>query len=262
MFELYPYQIWIIIIASIIFLISAVAATMVEGRDNLFIFYVSCFVVGAVDYFGSSVYAMVIFTHKMYALSRMRAISINKNNHTENSIEFNEQQRELLYATAKYVTLLSLALISSWLTWIIFAINIVIFGDLALVSGNVGMIDVTVNVICLYLQFPFASDYYNKCCICFSDCCLCLLTKQANARLQKSKSIAIHVLDTSATIEEKGKDTPTRSIPQKVYSESENMELKEEDDKLCEMVDAAKNDTVNNVENRHYRQSTVESTAL
>ena len=257
MFELHQYQIWIIIIASLTLLICAVVPAIIGSISNLYLLFMACFVVGFIDYFGSSIYAMVLFARKMYALSRMRAISLNKNNHGEDSVEFNAQQRELLYATTKYVTLLSLALISSWVTWIVFTINNVIFDDLVSVSGISGVIDVTVNVICLYLQFPFAAEYYNRCCICFSDCCLHLLQKQANAQLRKSKNIAIHVLDTSSTIQEKDKDAAP-NISQKVPLETENVAFNVQDGKASEMIDEFQIPEADIA----CRQTTMESTAL
>ena len=38
-------------------------------------------------------------------------------------------------------------------------------------------IDGTINIICLYLQFPFTQKYYNKYCMCFRDCCMYLIAR-------------------------------------------------------------------------------------
>ena len=134
------------------------------------------FIASLVIYCILSIYPMVLFVHKMYALMKLRASSLRN---------FTAKQHVLLKATTKYITLLSIALVSSWISVSTVIIANALFGDqegedrytLLYISGGVLVcIDVTFNIICLYLQYPFNKKYYDKYCICFGNCCVYLLT--------------------------------------------------------------------------------------
>ena len=122
----------------------------------------------------TTIYAMILFTMKMYQL----AIVLKDDT---------EDDKELLYVTTKYVTLLSIAIISSFVSW---SVSI----GLLLMRGNANVqrrswlmyntinctlvcIDCTVNIICLYLQYSFAQRYYDKYCGWFGNCCTYLFQK-------------------------------------------------------------------------------------
>ena len=124
---------------------------------------------------------MILFAQKMYALTQLRASSINNG-----SLEFNGVQRKLLHTTTKYMTLLALAMISTW-TVTIYSIIVNIFVITTNINhaliytalNSIACIDSSINIICLYLQFPFNKNYYHKYCQCFGRCFVYLLTRNA-----------------------------------------------------------------------------------
>ena len=106
----------------------------------------------------------------------MRASSINDTHIDPDKIQFNESQKKLLYATTKYTTLLSIATISTWMLMLYGILsNITILNQIFL--SGIACMDCAVNVICLYLQFPFNKEYYKKYCRCFGDLCACLFRR-------------------------------------------------------------------------------------
>ena len=108
---------------------------------------------------------MILFTQKMYALTKMRVTSIKYLlNPPKNGPEFNEQQKQLLRTTTKFVTLLSFAMVSTWIYFVETVIEFGIMGDLRFLNGTVGNIDCIINIICLLLQYKINQRYYKKCC--------------------------------------------------------------------------------------------------
>ena len=110
-------------------------------------------------YLGLSIYGMCLFALKMHKLSKLIK-----------PIDGNEQQKKLLYTTTKFVTLLSIAMTSTWIIilWALIGNTLTIVTD----SGNVIIrgflelslvcIDSTVDIVCLYLQYQFNIRYYLK----------------------------------------------------------------------------------------------------
>ena len=119
--------------------------------------------VATILFFGSFISAMIVFVRKMYALS-----ILNRDNE--------KQANNLLYTTTKYVLLLSFAIISTGITFVIAGIELMLTGQVWAVTGNAVCIDCVVNILCLYLQYPFADEYYRKYFVCFGNCCIFLFT--------------------------------------------------------------------------------------
>ena len=131
-----------------------------------------------VIYFAISIYAMILFAQKMYKLIKMRSSIIDNGNR----MKLNAQQEKILFITAKYVTLLAIAMISSWITMIFLITYSGLCGFGEYCSDTLFMViqctDSVINIICLYLQFPFAKNIYNKYCLCCRSCCLYMLTRR------------------------------------------------------------------------------------
>ena len=138
-----------------------------------------------------SAYGMVMFVLKMYQLIKIRRNSINSNN--ANNIGLNVEQKRLLYVTTKYTTLLCIAIISTWINYIQVIIKEVIYAieadspwmGILLISNG---IDSVINIVCLYLQYEFNKEYYDKYCGCLGNCCTYFITKYT---LNTAKQIAI-----------------------------------------------------------------------
>ena len=130
----------------------------------------------------SSVYGMSVFSKKMYQLTKNEASD-------DTQIELNRQQLNLMNITSKYISLLSLAVITTW-----FALGIQLISYLYIISideyEGIGRcifsvtvaVDSTVNLICLFLQYPFSKHYYDKYCKGLAKCCASMLiTKTTRA---------------------------------------------------------------------------------
>lgn len=133
-------------------------------------------------YFGMVIYGMILFIVKMYKLTKLRASS-----HDDDENVFNAKQQKILYAATKYVSLLSIALISTWLMQFIYIPTLLLpHQSWIIVVWTFAMyIDMIGNILCLYLQFPFTKRYYDKYCICFGNCCIYLLTKYVSRKISK-----------------------------------------------------------------------------
>ena len=129
-------------------------------------------------YLSISIYCLILFAQKMYKLIKMKSIIIDGN-----EIKLSVEQEKLLYISTKYITLLSIAMISTWIA-LIFVISyswLCAFQRIDCISSmemGIHCTDSVINLICLYLQFPFAKNLYNKYCLFCSDCCLYMLTRR------------------------------------------------------------------------------------
>ena len=132
--------------------------------------------------------AMILFVMKMYELIKMRASDIGSNRRGSRAA-FNDQQKQLLMVTTKYVSLLAFAIISTWVRLLAFIAE-VIYDDISTISGILGNVDNIINILCLYLQYPFAKKYYDKYCICayLGKCCIYCLTTKDIPELQELES--------------------------------------------------------------------------
>ena len=240
-FEISEYQKWICIISYSMFLsiatttlIIAIFVSPAPGIDAVrFIGTILTMII----YFGLSIYGMILFAQKMYQLVKMRQSSIyNQSSDDENEIEFNEQQKQLLYTTTKYLTLLTLSMVLTWINLsgalISYAISpndytasliLYIFGVL------VTSIDFVIIIICLYLQYPFSKKYYDKYCKCFANCCTWIMMKKLTRSYQmRAKDDEIHLSNISGTTQqnEQPKIIQDQKIAVQSNDEEESTEVK------------------------------------
>ena len=108
---------------------------------------------------------MTLFVQKMYQLFKIRQCSLDGS-----GIQMNDRQRKLLYTSTKYVTLLSFAMVSTWMA-LAYGAFVNWFGDSIIRARTVVIIDMDINIVCMYLQFAFNRKYYDKYCVCFGSCC-------------------------------------------------------------------------------------------
>ena len=183
-FELSKNQKVFLIIVFSLHWISSIVGTILYYTNNPMVILIIVSGLWKIIYLTESIYGMILFAQKMYALTKMRASSIDND-----QVLFNEQQMELLRTTTKYVTLLSIAMISSWIYFFFVSINGILPGQKTSVSGpllgTLGNIDCVINILCLYLQFPFNNEYYDKYCICFTKFCMYFLEIHAKRQVGK-----------------------------------------------------------------------------
>ena len=142
---------------------------------------------------------MILFATKMYGLTRMRSSEFD-DKHSErkdSKMVFNEQQRQLLYTTTKYVTLLLISMITSCISLSFVVVELNINGNFIwdIIIDVLISIDSLCGIICLFLQYPFNKKFYDKYCICFSKCCIYLLA--TNER--KKSMMNIHITASPST---------------------------------------------------------------
>ena len=188
-FAISKYQTLFFIISFICFCIAYIM-TAVGFALNIGLFLNAVYVV-IILYLVLNIYPMILFVLKMYELIKMRASSSNET--------FNEQQKQLLYTTTKYVTLLLIAMISTWITVWVVLMEASLSGRTFVGSGISANIDCVINILCLYWQYPFNNKYYDKYCGCFGTCCIYLLaTSQRKKSGQKSTMTIQEAVSTSA----------------------------------------------------------------
>ena len=112
----------------------------------------------------------------------------------------NKKPKKLLSATTKYIILLTIAILSSFISLFISLFLIIIFGNghKMLQLGRILVnIDCVTNITCLYLQYPFNKHLYNKYCICFVNCCTCFLTKDEINMIEENTATTMEMGVTS-----------------------------------------------------------------
>ena len=125
-----------------------------------------------VCYIGTCICGILAFALKMYKVTKLRSSSITNvvNLVDISKITINSSQAKLLDKTSRYVSVLFFAICSSFMTYIVFFVCASYFFaqdqrpyslGVALMAAS---IDCAMNVICLYLQYPFAKKYYDKYC--------------------------------------------------------------------------------------------------
>ena len=118
-------------------------------------------------YLGLNMYGLILFIQKMYALTKLKT---STRNHVDKK-KFTDKEKKLLRTTTKYVSLLSLAYISTLIAFTVVSTEALLTDSTTFISGSMLTIDCVINIICLYLQFPFSKEYYDKYCQCFDNCC-------------------------------------------------------------------------------------------
>ena len=119
---------------------------------------------------------MIVFASKLYQLSDMEKCSKSEG----------VKRRDLLHTARKYQILLCFAILSSWIVFAYLSIsNVITKGNHkdnsiieSVLVSNIACIDSVVNVICLYLQYPFNEKYYDKYCGGVSKCCMYFIARR------------------------------------------------------------------------------------
>ena len=121
-----------------------------------------------------------------------------------NDITLNGRQQKILHLSAKYVSLFCVASLSTFISVMFPFINKGLNEFLGLFLS----VDLCVNLLCLYLQFAFASEHYRKCCCCWDSCCRAMVRSKAkrlilrqSQRPQRRVRVASNAADTDEDIE-------------------------------------------------------------
>ena len=109
---------------------------------------------------------------------------------TEIVVQLNEQQIKLIEHTTRYVALLTIGIMSSIIVMLVCIVSGDVFGEdwnmeWFQVAYIFVSIDMSINTLCLYLQYSFATKWYQKWCKCVHLCWRCMLTHEATKTLSK-----------------------------------------------------------------------------
>eukprot|EP01084_Bolivina_argentea_P125254 221938_1 len=180
-------------------------------------------------YLFAATWAVVLFTNRLLSLINSRQDTIRN----LNNIRLNTFQYKLIDQISKYNALFSLATFTSVLTITVMIIAALIprntndvewFVNGLQIISIISTIDAFLNIICLYLQYKFASKYYNKYCKYCDLCWKSIFTNSVTKSLQR-KSVQItekdnkHINDSNGTVA-----TKLNKERIKTYSESECIE--------------------------------------
>ena len=137
----------------------------------------------AVSWFVTAMYGTYVFSQKMYQVSEL---------HCDSNEERNDcNKRKLLDMASKFISLLSFAILTTIMTFIIAgplfqyvklrenAMGNIFMNIYAQSMYAVMSMDCAVNITCLYLQYTFNDRYYDKYCKCFGNFWLCLFKRKA-----------------------------------------------------------------------------------
>ena len=163
-----------------------------------------CGLASLMVYIITSIYALYLFLKKLLQLVKMHATQVQ----SKSNFKLNKSQIVMMKTAAKYGSLLSVAIFANIFTsigWSLLAFkwenevgccwneyNAFLNQLMVLLT----IIDVLINVICLYLQFKFASKYYNVYCkkpLEFICCCEKILT----ADVKKSMIVEFETIKTT-----------------------------------------------------------------
>jgi len=138
-------------------------------------------------FFTSSASAVYLFVRNLMRLAESQASSMDLGNP-----KVNQRQLQMIQLSTKYLVLFLFAVLSSFLT------NVVCetLGDG--MWGILPPIDLCVNVLCLFLQYPIAQTQYRFACNKVDLCVADLLRRriERRMRLRNEEELANHVLAT------------------------------------------------------------------
>ena len=202
MFEISFTEKWILIISYTLTIISGCLTIIIylweklHDKSNETEFYTEYFILyyfqflSVIFYVSTSLYAMCIFTRKMYKLAELRANSMR--NIDEESIKLNAKQTKLLNTTSKYLSLSALAIFTTfiativiWYAWEWYGYDAWWNEVIRQIVLTATSMDCVCNIICLYLQYPWTKRYYDRYCSCFAKCWGYILKTKFERKMKK-----------------------------------------------------------------------------
>ena len=139
-------------------------------------------------YIITGLWGVILFSKKLLALTRAQTNTIrNLDNY-----KLNESQEKLINQVSRYNSLFTLAASTSIAVSIALGVAAIVSVDegsadygIVPIMQCITLFDCVVNVICLFLQYSFATKYYNKYCVCIDKCWKSILYKQVKLGLKK-----------------------------------------------------------------------------
>lgn len=155
--------------------------------------WVICFKSAAASYFVLSLYGICLFANKIHRLYRLGEVFHS----SDNDGEMDKQQLQLLSTASKYVSLLSFAIFTTLVSTLGYLIICVIFEKQSILEFQIFYmqicIDCAINVMCLYLQFQFATECYIKLCGWFGNLWLYVFKARVKKKSERGTEMTSRV---------------------------------------------------------------------
>ena len=174
-YEIYTFILLIItaIISCVISVISRMLPFPEPPHGIYLIIHGTSTLLSMILYVGLSVWLIYLFARKMYVLGQSIKLE-------QSGYKMDDRQLKLLYTTSKYISLLSIAILTTWASFILYFAQTFTIDKWTDLGKQMFLlqfcIDSVVNNLCLYLQYPWSQKYYKKCCKCCESFWLCILT--------------------------------------------------------------------------------------
>ena len=189
MYELTNYQKILFItfygFGSILFIFSTTCNFIVPSveyqRYGFIIWWISLIfgIIGFFMYIIMAIYGMILFSNNLIKLMRLRK---SMNDEVSSNIKPENVDSKLLSSVSRYVSLFTLAILTTITTFLLYAVlNIAGLLNIDVIYGVyicIFSIDILVNISCLHLQFAFAAIHYEKYCKCLAKHCYLFMMKR------------------------------------------------------------------------------------
>lgn len=154
-------------------------------------------------FFMGSALAVYFFVSNLSKLAKSRRNTLSKMNISETDISLDRSQQKMMDLAARYLLLYGVATLSSMMFTV---------GCLFLLGQHVLditiTIDCSINLICMYLQFGFAKNHYQRCCGCMDRLCRGAITKRTKSSIHK---LSVERVRSRSTAESASCATPSFS---------------------------------------------------
>ena len=179
-------------------ILSVVGNTFIvyDEEDIGWLPYVTANVLGLFVYVAGCALAVGLFVTNLSNIAKTQA---------ETCVDLSPKQRTLLHLSAKYILLFFVASLSTGFT--VFFSYIVSFEF----RGLFASVDMSVSFLCLYLQFGFAEENYQKWCGCLDSRSRMVVEKRAERDMQR-ESVTMHKELAMVVVSSVSSESSTNSV--------------------------------------------------
>ena len=135
-------------------------------------------------YFIGSIAAVRYFVCNLSKLAKLRASSLRDVTVKEDEISLDTTQQRMVNVSAKYILLFCVAILSTLFT-VMGYMFLHQYPALAVIMRMIWTFDFCLNLICLYLQFSFASEHYHTFCGCLDNICRKIVSKRTKRAIHR-----------------------------------------------------------------------------
>ena len=175
----------IIVLAFVLMILAVSEYTSFQTSSSYSTLFLCSLLLGVCVYIVGCALAVRILVVNLSTVAKMQTCSHRDVSPKAEDISLNEKQQKLLHLSAKYILLFFVAIFST--TFILF-LSFIVSHEL---RGLFGAIDFCVNLLCMYLQFAFAAEQYQKCCGYLDSRCREMEMKRLKRDIHKQHSLSL-----------------------------------------------------------------------